>query len=168
MDLRIAKTSDREILEEFISPAYGRTIQDELDDQLFGLQDLVIAWQSNTPRGYGFIHWPGPRELSVADRIPGCPEVFRMTVVPEYQSSGIGTGIIRFFESLAREKGYSSLGLAVAHENIRANKLYQRLGYAQTVADDFVASYQHESQDGSVVTITEKCSYLQKSLLMPN
>lgn len=164
LDLRIAIENELEILEEFISPSYGRSIQDELDDQLFGLQGLVIAWHGNQPHGYGFIHWPGPRELSVADQVPGCPEIFRMTVLPEYQSSGIGTAIIVFFENLARSKGFSSIGLAVAHENIRANQLYQRLGYANTAADNFIDSYQHERQDGSVVTITEKCRYLQKLL----
>ena len=49
LELRIAIESEREILDEFISPSYDRTIQDELDDQLFGLQGLAIAWVGDQP-----------------------------------------------------------------------------------------------------------------------
>ena len=164
MELRIAQESEFEVLEDFISHSYKRTLRDELDDQLFGLHSLAIAWDGKEPKGYGFIYWPGPRELEVADLIPGCPEIFRMTVMPEYQSSGIGTRLIHFFEKEAKSNGYGSIGLAVSHDNIRALKLYKRLGYAETAANNFVGSYKMEVGDGSVVTITEQCSFLQKLL----
>lgn len=164
MELRIAQQHEYDMLEELISHAYLRTLQDELDDQLFGLQTLAIAWDGKQPKGYGFIYWPGPRELAVADLIPGCPEIFRMTVMPQYQSAGIGTDIIDFFEDQAKSKGYASIGLAVAYENKRAAALYRRLGYAETGSNDFTASYQQEGSDASVVTITERCTFLQKLL----
>jgi hypothetical protein len=81
MELKIAQQHEYDMLEELISHAYLRTLQDELDDQLFGLQSLAIAWDGKQPKGYGFIYWPGPRELGVADLFPGCPEIFRMTVM---------------------------------------------------------------------------------------
>ena len=164
MELRIAQQHEYDMLEELISHADLRTLQDELDDQLFGLQSLAIAWDGKQPKGYGFIYWPGPRELAVADLIPGCPEIFRMTVMPQYQSAGIGTDIIDFFEDQAKSKSYASIGLAVAYENKRAAALYRRLGYAETGANDFTASYQQEGSDASVVTITERCTFLQKLL----
>jgi len=164
VNIKLADPVEIEILEAFISPAYGRTIRDELDDQSFGLQSLAIAWDRETPVGYGFIHWPGPRELSVADKIPGCPEIFRMTVSPAHQSTGIGTQIIGFFEQLAKSKGFSSLGLAVSHDNERAYQLYDKLNFGATEVANFVSSYQQEKPDGNVVTITEKCRFLQKLL----
>ena len=164
MELRIAQQHEYDMLEELISHAYLRTLQDELDDQLFGLQSLAIAWDGKQPKGYGFIYWPGPRELGVADLFPGCPEIFRMTVMPKYQSAGIGSKIVYFLEDQAKSKGYASIGLAVADDNTRAAALYRRLGYAETVANNFTASYKQEGRDASVETITERCTFLQKLL----
>ncbi len=162
MELRIAQQSEYDSLEAFISQVDRRTLQDELDDQLFGLQSLAIAWDGKQPKGYGFVYWPGPRQLGVADLIPGCPEIFRITVMPEGQSAGIGTKIIKFLEDQAKSKDYASIGLAVACDNTRAAALYKRLGYAETAAKNFSASYELETSDASVITITERYAFLQK------
>ena len=164
MNIRLAEQSEIEILEALIYPAHNRSIKDELDDQMFGLQSLAIAWDEKEPRGYGFIHWPGPRELEVADQIPGCPEIYRMTVLPEFQSNGIGTLIINFFESMAKSMGFSSVGLAVSHDNSSAYRLYERLNFKDTAANNFSASYLQETPTGEVIRITEVCRFLQKAL----
>ncbi len=85
-----------------------------------------------------------------------------MKVMPTYQSAGIGSKIVYFLEDQAKSKGYASIGLAVAYDNTRAAALYRRLGYAETVANDFTTSYKLEGSDASVETITERCIFLQK------
>jgi ribosomal protein S18 acetylase RimI-like enzyme len=46
-----------------------------------------------------------------------------------YRSRGIGTALMLHLEEVARGRGFASIRLAVAKDNDRARRLYERLGY---------------------------------------
>ncbi|KAF7535167.1 hypothetical protein G7054_g5607 [Neopestalotiopsis clavispora] len=50
---------------------------------------------------------------------------------------GVGSRLIQAIEDLAREKGVKKLWLTVWEENVKAQRLYQRLGYERTGEIDF-------------------------------
>ncbi|ETS88254.1 hypothetical protein PFICI_02082 [Pestalotiopsis fici W106-1] len=50
---------------------------------------------------------------------------------------GVGSKLIQAIEDLAREKGVKKLWLTVWEENVKAQRLYQRLGYERTGEIDF-------------------------------
>jgi GNAT superfamily N-acetyltransferase len=53
-------------------------------------------------------------------------------VLPEYHRQGVGTFILAAAEAMAKEKGYSKIGVHTTQDNTAARALYQRAGYAQT------------------------------------
>ncbi|WP_168203335.1 GNAT family N-acetyltransferase [Oceanispirochaeta crateris] len=50
-------------------------------------------------------------------------------VAPKYRGKGVGTQLINFAESIARQKGLSRLSLLVIYENPKAQKLYESCGF---------------------------------------
>jgi len=62
--------------------------------------------------------------------------IANVAVNPKFQGQGIGSELMRFAESIAREKGYSELQLAthvLLDENI---SLYRHLGWEETGRDE--------------------------------
>lgn len=55
--------------------------------------------------------------------------IYNVSVVPEHHGQGLGTMMIRRAESIARQRGFRTLGLMVAEHNHRARSLYERLGF---------------------------------------
>lgn len=53
-------------------------------------------------------------------------------VTPQYRSAGIGTKLIKSAEELCRTRGAQSMVLEVIEGNFRAQRLYERLGFATT------------------------------------
>ena len=58
--------------------------------------------------------------------------IHRLCVHPDFQMIGVGSETLRVIETLAREKGYSSLRLDVFSQNPYSNRMYAKLGYAKT------------------------------------
>ncbi|KHD86815.1 GNAT family N-acetyltransferase [Bacillus ginsengihumi] len=54
-----------------------------------------------------------------------------VAVHPQYRGKGIGTELIHHAEHAAGQYGFSKVSLNVAHDNVRAKQLYQRLGYEE-------------------------------------
>ena len=55
-----------------------------------------------------------------------------IAVVEEMRGVGIGTGLLGFFEDIARKKGIHKLSLEVMNTNQKARALYERLGFTAT------------------------------------
>lgn len=53
-------------------------------------------------------------------------------VSPAYQNYGIGTKLIKILKETAANYGYPRMTLEVRAHNLRARKLYERLGFRQT------------------------------------
>ena len=161
----IRKTVASELprLASILSASLGRTLQDELDDQANGVLSLYGVWQDAEPVAYGFVAWSGPRMAFAAQELPGVPEIYRLTVQPEFQSQGIGSELIEVMEGEARARGVMTMGLGVAHSNHRAQALYLRLGYT-TAISHYIDEYKIQNNEGAIVTIREPCKYMIKPL----
>ena len=156
-------SEDLAAVERALRPAPLRTHADDLTWQRSGAITQIVAWQDSTPVGSGFIHWNGPRDAGIAQRLPKCPEIFRLEVVNAYRSRGVGTGIVRTLEDLACAQGFVQLGLGVAIENSRARALYERLDYSVLDAPPYVDRADHPDA-AERLTVEEWCVFMVKSL----
>jgi len=163
IDVREVEQEDLAVVEELIQPSYGRTLSDELSDQKLGILSLLIAWVDLKAMGYGFVRWDGARSDYVREQKPGLPEFYRLTVQESFQSMGVGTKIIQYFESLAVSRGIDAMGLGVSYSNNRAYELYRRLGYHESVAE-YYDIYKHVDVNGGIHEVKEKCRYMEKEL----
>ncbi|KAH6660205.1 acyl-CoA N-acyltransferase [Truncatella angustata] len=64
-------------------------------------------------------------------------EMQKVYVDASVHGQGIGSKLISAVEQLAREEGLTQLWLTVWEENLKAQKLYNRLGYKKTGEIDF-------------------------------
>jgi len=54
-----------------------------------------------------------------------------MFIEPEYRNKGIGTEFMKRFETWCKEKGVNRLRHVVSAKNIRAKRLYEKLGFKE-------------------------------------
>ena len=144
-----------------------RTHADDLDWQATGEVTELIAWRGVIPVGAGFIHWRGPRDASVKAVVPACPEIFRLEVLPEHRSLGVGAALIAALEGLALARAEARIGLGVGIANVRARSLYERLGYRPAGAPIYVDRCEKPGPDGRRITSEEPCIYMVKHLAAP-
>lgn len=135
----------------------------DIELQAAGSLGIVAAWMKDKPLGLGFVNWPGPRSAQLARRWPGTPEIYRLRVIPRYQSLGIGTLLIRHLENMATSKGYARFGLGVHADNRRAHALYVRLGY-EPDPQPFFDEYAITLADGRTRAVSKTSIFLVKAI----
>ena len=163
-EIRIATEADLPSLKWGIKPSFGRSIQVEFDDQEQGQQSIFIALIQGTLVGSGFLRWMGPRDETISTLFPDTPEIFRLDVDEQRRSQGIGSALIAVMEEEARRRGYTRLGLGVAHENPRALALYERVGFERTAITSYYDEYKYQIGDGPVETARDLCRFLTKPI----
>jgi ribosomal protein S18 acetylase RimI-like enzyme len=84
------------------------------------------------------------------------------SIEAEYQSRGVGSALIAHLEETARERGYTTMLLQVGKENLRAQALYERLGY--TVCGEAIEHWSYQDETGKTVEMLEACWNMQKPL----
>lgn len=108
-----------------VKPHFGR-------DECVGRQawlavtggDWIVCVIDNQVVGWVIVSWSGKPTH------PEYPDLSDLYVAEEWRSRGIGAALLRHVETLAAQRGYSKIGLAVNPElNPRALRLYTRLGY---------------------------------------
>lgn len=92
-----------------------------LDQQ--GERTYLIAWDTDEPVGHAHIAWNGHGSI---------PEIQDAFVLPERRGEGIGSALTSAAEREASERGHGQIGLTVSVANIRARRLYERLGYVDS------------------------------------
>jgi ribosomal protein S18 acetylase RimI-like enzyme len=94
------------------------------DENIF----IVALMNKNTVTAYGNLFLNSRIDFHRAE---GIPEIVDLNVMTEYQQKGIGTQMINWFETFAKERGLSAIGIAVepTKEYASANRLYHELGY---------------------------------------
>jgi ribosomal protein S18 acetylase RimI-like enzyme len=73
--------------------------------------------------------------------LEGCEspvELQRLYVAQDFHGSGVGRMLVEKVESMARGEGYVTLWLGVWEENFKAQKVYERMGFAKVGSHDFV------------------------------
>jgi ribosomal protein S18 acetylase RimI-like enzyme len=127
----------------------------------------LVAWREDEPVGHGLIHWPGPRNPNVAEHLPGCPEIFNLGVREALRSQGIGRLIVVQLEELARLRGNHRVGLGVALANLRAQRIYARLGYRSSAIPHYVDRWRWIDSSGAEHLEEDPCVFLVKALALP-
>jgi ribosomal protein S18 acetylase RimI-like enzyme len=65
-------------------------------------------------------------------------ELQRIYVSQDFHGVGVGRLLMEEMESMAREEGFVTLWLGVWEENIKAQKVYERMGFGKVGSHDFV------------------------------
>ncbi len=159
---RLARMDDSGDFDSSIHNAYQRSLKTELADQERGVHSLYLGFSADRLIGSGFIHWKGPRPKEALLLNPNLPELFRLGIDPEFQSCGFGTTLIGVMEQEIASHGLTAAGLGVALTNTRALSLYRRLGYIDTLVEEYIDRYRYEREDGQVVAAADKCTFLMK------
>ena len=162
--IRQAVVADLPLIEQDLKPAVGRTFQQELDEQDRNEHSLFIAADQSELVGWGFIRWLGPRNAEAMRLFPDAPEIYRLEVREAFRSAGLGRLLIEALESEARSRGFHEVSLGVGHENPRAYRLYQSLGYQDTVLTEYSDEYQYPLEGGGFGFARDLCRYLVKQL----
>ena len=94
-------------------------------------------WRSRYPgqQQYVVLEAGEPAGRLYADRTPETLHVVDLTLLPRFQSRGIGTRIFADLQQLAAEEGLT-VTLRVPRRNLRATELYSRVGFRLVTLDD--------------------------------
>jgi GNAT superfamily N-acetyltransferase len=137
---------------------------DRLARQQRGGGVLLVAWLEGRPVGEVFLEYEPATEPEVRRHLPGVPRLDHLEVVGPLWGRGIGTALIRAAEDTARQLGHEQIALGVGLDNLKARRLYERLGYADWGQGTVVGSWVEYSDDGPPVTLSEVCAMLVKRL----
>jgi GNAT superfamily N-acetyltransferase len=131
-----------------------------------GEATYLIAWIQGQPVGHVLLKWGGSQDEPVVRQLRFTfPDIEDLFVLAELRSQGIGSQLLRFAERLAREQGYTNLGLSVAAEtNYPARRLYERLGYQDAHFGEYTERGEYFDAQGQQHVWEETCIYLIKDL----
>jgi ribosomal protein S18 acetylase RimI-like enzyme len=130
------------------------------DEAQQGRRAMLIADVSGSPVGRLFVQLAAGN-LIYADGLTRA-YLYSLHVIPPLQGRGIGTRLIQTAEHLLRERGFQWATIAVAQDNPRARRLYERLGYVIFRRDNSHWSY--TDPDGEEHEVREACWALRKHL----
>jgi ribosomal protein S18 acetylase RimI-like enzyme len=90
---------------------------------------LLVAWRDKEPVGFVYLWLTRAEERELRRELPGVPLLNRLHVTAAHRGVGIGTSLMREAERILAERGYRRVALGVGVDNLRARRLYERLGY---------------------------------------
>ena len=82
-------------------------------------------------------------------------------VEPAFQSRGIGTAVLLHLETVTQAHGFNTIRLDVNKPNLRARRLYERLGYA--VNGEAIGRWSYRDGD-QVIEVVDDNWTMRKSL----
>jgi GNAT superfamily N-acetyltransferase len=103
--------------------------EDRLARQDKELGVLLTAWLGSAPIGVIYLWLEEAEEAELRHHLPGTPILNHLEILPGHRGRGIGTMLITAAEGRLRERGHHQVALAVEESNVRAARLYERLGY---------------------------------------
>ena len=97
-------------------------------EQSASIRSVILAKESGKFCGYVTIKWKAEYDSFSQQNIP---EISDLNVLPTYRKHGIGTALIYVGETMAKERGYTNIGLGVGMtaDYGEAQRLYVCLGY---------------------------------------
>lgn len=131
--------------------------------QIDGSTTFLVAWQTDVPLGSAVIRWNGFPDENARQEFSGCVEVCHLHVRNEFRGRGVGSALVLAAESMAIDRGVTSVGIAVADDSPRAAALYVRLGYQPSGVFD-VSEYDWRDDAGNLHHATERNEALIKAL----
>jgi len=93
---------------------------------------LMLAEVDGVPAGYTMLVTGEPDEPDVAAVVGARPtiELSKVYVMPERHGTGLAAALMDASMEVARESGAVSMWLGVNNENVRANRFYEKSGFA--------------------------------------
>jgi len=137
---------------------------DRLARQQRGGGVVLVAWLDGRPVGEVFLDCEPAKEPEVRRHLPSVPRLDHLEVLGPRWGQGVGTALIRAAEATARQLGHERIALGVGLDNLKARRLYERLGYADWGHGTVVGTWVEYPDDGSPVTLSEVCDMLIKRL----
>ncbi|WP_143229547.1 GNAT family N-acetyltransferase [Actinophytocola xanthii] len=107
----------------------GAFFADRLARQADGRGMLLVAWHRRRPVGDVYLWWERAEEPELQIFLPGTPLLTHLEVHVDHRARGTGTALVAAAERELGRRGHRAVALAVELGNIRAGRLYQRLGY---------------------------------------
>jgi GNAT superfamily N-acetyltransferase len=116
-------------------------------------RQLLLAEDAGRAVGYTMLVFGVPADPGVAASVTGRPtvELSKVYVLPGLHGSGASSQLMAATMDAARSRGVASVWLGVNQRNVRANRFYEKSGFAQVgvkkfqvgdeVHDDFVREF---------------------------
>jgi GNAT superfamily N-acetyltransferase len=121
---RLVQYMQRTYQELYPAQSFGHLAQ-TVDDYLSS--DTPLWWAETLSNQSVGCLWVGNAiDQATGDRHP---HIFLLYVLPEHRRHGIGSALMRYVETWARERGDCQIGLQVFQTNEPALTLYEKLGY---------------------------------------
>ncbi|MFD1676027.1 GNAT family N-acetyltransferase [Alicyclobacillus fodiniaquatilis] len=135
------------------------------EQQVNGEAEYLFAWLDGSPIGHLLLLWNGTSDEPVASDLKNCPHIQNLCVLEKHRRKGVGTTLMECAETLAKERGFTRIGLSVGTENLTAKKLYERLGYVeQTSFGIIIASWIVVNEDGQSEENSASIVYMVKAM----
>ncbi len=143
--IRPARPGDREWilalaprLHEFGPPPWrprdvmDRAVTDSIDGALTAPQpdQTVLVAEDAAHQPLGFVHLHAATDFHTGERHGHVSDI---VVAPAAEGRGVGAALMAAAETWARERGFRLLSLHVFDANVRAQALYERLGYRRDI-----------------------------------
>jgi GNAT superfamily N-acetyltransferase len=100
-----------------------------LDSQSQHHVAYLFAWQGQKPLGHVLLKWDGSASKPIHSHVKECPEVEDLFVRKSAQSQGVGNQLLAEAERLAKQHGYTRIGLPVCIKNGQVRSFYEHRGY---------------------------------------
>lgn len=110
-------------------------------------RDLLLVMEGDRAVGYTMLIAGEPGDPDVAASVAHRPtvELSKVYVRPDAHGSGIATQLIERSVELARGRGAASVWLGVNDQNARANRFYEKCGFATVGSKRFLLGTRWEN-----------------------
>jgi ribosomal protein S18 acetylase RimI-like enzyme len=136
-------------------PTHLQYMRDALQRAQRGEVDFLAAWQHRQLVGIGGV------DFGID---PAVGRLWMLAVRNDMQSRGIGTQLVAVMEDRVKQRNRPTVELLVEKQNVRAEQLYERLGYV--VVRDETTSWEADAPDGKTFVYEADCHLMQKTLLL--
>jgi GNAT superfamily N-acetyltransferase len=161
VEIRPGSTDDLTVLVAVLGERHWFT--DRLARQQRGGGVVLVAWLDGRPVGEVFLDCEPATEPEVRRHLPGVPRLDHLEIPGPFWGR-IGTALIGAAEDTARQLGHERIALGVGLDNLKARRLYERLGYSDWGHGTVVGTWVEYPDAGPPVTLSEVCDMLVKRL----
>jgi len=109
-------------------------------------RELFIANVDATPAGYTMLVFGEPTDSDVATSITVRPtaELSKVYVLAGHHGTGLASELVRVTVEAARDRGVAGVWLGVNEENAKANRFYEKQGFARVGVKKFLVGEKWE------------------------
>ncbi|MFG1702939.1 GNAT family N-acetyltransferase [Nonomuraea sp. M3C6] len=104
---------------------------DRLTRQDTGHGYLLVAWERDVAVGDVYVWLAPAEEPELRAHLPGVALLTHLEVLPWRRNQGIGTELLWAAEDRLSAVGHEQVALGVGLDNLAAQRLYRRRGYAE-------------------------------------